>query len=63
MAGNAEWLAQVVEAALEPGLPIIDPHHHLWDHPGSRYELDELMADAAQGHNIRATVFVECKAM
>ena len=63
MAGNAEWLAQVVEAALEPGLPIIDPHHHLWDHPGSRYELDELLADTGQGHNIRATVFVECKAM
>lgn len=63
MAGNAEWLAQVTEAALEPALPIIDPHHHLWDHPGSRYELDELLADTGQGHNIRATVFVECKAM
>lgn len=63
MAGNAEWLEKVKEAALEPALPIIDPHHHLWDHPGSRYELDELMADAAQGHNIRATVFVECKSM
>jgi len=63
MAGNAEWLEKVKEAALEPALPIVDPHHHLWDHPGSRYELDELMADAAQGHNIRATVFVECKSM
>ncbi|MEQ8327890.1 amidohydrolase family protein [Parvibaculum sp.] len=63
MAGNLEWLAQVREEALEPELPIIDPHHHLWDHPGSRYELDELMADVAEGHNIRATVFVECKAM
>ena len=63
MAGNPEWLAQVTEAALEPELPIVDPHHHLWDHPGSRYELDELMADTGQGHNIRATVFVECKSM
>ena len=63
MAGNLEWLAQGREEALEPELPIIDPHHHLWDHPGSRYELDELMADVAEGHNIRATVFVECKAM
>ncbi|MGB6087786.1 amidohydrolase family protein, partial [Parvibaculum sp.] len=63
MAGNPEWLAQVKEAALEPDLPIIDPHHHLWDHPGSRYELDELLADLSQGHNIRATVFVECAAM
>lgn len=63
MAGNPEWLAEVKEAALEPGLPIIDPHHHLWDHPGSRYQLDELMADVGEGHNIRATVFVECKSM
>lgn len=63
MAGNPEWLGQVKEAALEPGLPIIDPHHHLWDHPGSRYQLDELMADVGEGHNIRATVFVECKSM
>lgn len=63
MAGNPDWLAKVKEGAIEPGLPIIDPHHHLWDHPGSRYELDEIVADLAQGHNIRQTVFVECKAM
>ena len=23
------WLAQVSEAILEPGLPIVDAHHHL----------------------------------
>lgn len=63
MAGNPEWLAKVTEAAIEPALPIIDPHHHLWVHPGSRYELEELLEDTGQGHNIRATVFVECKAM
>lgn len=63
MAGYPEWLAKVTEAALEPALPIIDPHHHLWVHPGSRYELEELLDDTGQGHNIRATVFVECKAM
>ena len=63
MAGNPEWLAKVTEPALVPALPIIDPHHHLWVHPGSRYELEELLADTGQGHNIRATVFVECMAM
>ena len=21
------------EVILEPGLPIVDPHHHLWDRP------------------------------
>ncbi|MGE3845181.1 MAG: amidohydrolase, partial [Vicinamibacterales bacterium] len=38
------------------------PHHHLWDRPGDRYLLDELVADA-RGHNVRQTVFVECSAM
>ncbi|GIS96791.1 MAG: hypothetical protein CM1200mP24_00750 [Gammaproteobacteria bacterium] len=38
-----EWLGLVSEVALEPDLPICDPHHHLWDHPGNRYLLDELL--------------------
>src|SRR5204862_239227 len=48
------------EEILEPGLAIVDPHHHLWDHPGSRYLLDELLADVNSGHNIVATVFIQC---
>jgi L-fuconolactonase len=60
---QAEWLAQVEEPALDPSLPIIDPHHHLWDYPQSRYLLDELLADTNSGHNILATVFVECGSM
>ncbi|WP_149535554.1 amidohydrolase family protein [Siccirubricoccus phaeus] len=58
-----EWLSRRKEEALEPALPIIDPHHHLWDRPGWRYQLDELLADTNQGHNIVATVFVQCRAM
>ncbi|MFM8354918.1 MAG: amidohydrolase family protein [Gammaproteobacteria bacterium] len=58
-----EWLAQVQEPAIEPDLPICDPHHHLWDHPGSRYLLDELLADTGSGHNVVSTVFVECASM
>jgi L-fuconolactonase len=58
-----DWLARRSEAALEPGLPIVDPHHHLWDRPGWRYLLPELLADTNQGHNIVATVFVQCRAM
>jgi predicted TIM-barrel fold metal-dependent hydrolase len=57
------WHATYTEAALEPGLPIIDAHHHMWDRPPERYALDELLADFASGHNIRASVFVECTAM
>jgi L-fuconolactonase len=50
------------EEILEPDLPIIDPHHHLWDRPGNRYLLDDYLADVRTGHNIRASVFVECGA-
>jgi L-fuconolactonase len=60
---QATWLAQVNEPVLEPNLPICDPHHHLWDHPNSRYLLDELLQDTGSGHNVVSTVFVECASM
>ncbi len=56
---NPAWLAQTQEAALEPELPIIDPHHHLWELEGG-YLLDELLADLNSGHNVMATVFAQC---
>ena len=58
-----EWLAQVDEDVLEPDLRICDPHHHLWDYPGSRYLLDELLVDVGSGHNVASTVFMECGSM
>ncbi len=58
-----DWLAQTQEPALEPERPIIDPHHHLWDRPGNRYLLHDLIEDLGSGHNIRATVFLECREM
>ncbi|RPH77646.1 MAG: amidohydrolase, partial [Candidatus Rokuibacteriota bacterium] len=33
---NHDWLALTPEAPLEPGLPICDPHHHLWDRQAGR---------------------------
>ena len=60
---QAAWLAQVNEPVIEPDLPICDPHHHLWDHPNSRYLLDELLLDTGSGHNVVSTVFVECASM
>lgn len=51
------------EDVIEPSLPIIDPHHHLWVHTGQRYLLDEFVADLQTGHNIIATVYSECNAM
>lgn len=60
---NDGWLAQHTEPALEPNLPIVDPHHHLWVRDGNTYLLPELLADLASGHNIRATVYEECRSM
>ena len=71
------WLSLVREDALEPDLPICDPHHHLWDYPDSmsldafpaftrtfrRYLLPEIVADTSSGHNVVSTVFVECNSM
>jgi len=45
-----DWLATWAEDPLDPAQPIIDPHHHLWDQPGWRYLLDELLADLRSGH-------------
>ncbi len=64
---NHAWLALTPEDALEPGLPICDPHHHLWDRQrgrvAARYLLDEIVEDASAGHNVVSTVFIECGAM
>lgn len=57
------WLALTTEDAIDPDLPICDPHHHFWDRPDSRYLLDELIEDISGGHNITETVFVECSSM
>lgn len=60
------WLAQVREPILDPELPIVDAHHHLWALPHDRYLLPEFLADlkpAGEGHNVVATVFAECGAM
>ena len=54
------------EAALEPALPIVDPHHHLWDlRPGvPRFMFPDVLADlGSSGHNITQTVFIECGSM
>jgi predicted TIM-barrel fold metal-dependent hydrolase len=63
-AALAAWLGKRTEAALEPELPIIDPHHHFWDSPQrGQYLLPDLLADIGGGHNIVSTVFLECRAM
>jgi L-fuconolactonase len=57
---NEGWLARLREDVLEPDLPIIDAHHHLWERASGLYLLPQLTADLAAGHNVRATVFIQC---
>ena len=70
---NAEleaWFAlEEPEAVIEPDLPIIDAHHHLWDRRArgaafpyrtKQYEAPELARDIAEGgHNVVGTVYVQ----
>ena len=68
------WLArEEPEEVLEPALPIIDPHHHLWDMRRARldpdsfrqrlYLCDEISRDiTTSGHNVVQTVFAQCGA-
>ncbi len=54
------WLSRTTETALEPELPICDPHHHLWEYPTSRYLREEFLQDMEGGHRVLKTVHVEC---
>ncbi|MBT4491831.1 MAG: amidohydrolase family protein [Gammaproteobacteria bacterium] len=63
---------ETVEEVLEPDLPIVDPHHHLWDirtfttdtlgrFEQKVYLCEEIMKDInGSGHNIEQTVFAQC---
>lgn len=53
------WLALRQEEILDPQLPIIDAHHHLWEHPSAPYLADEMVEDLRSGHNVVATVYVQ----
>ena len=57
------WLSSRTEEILEPETPIIDTHHHIWDPPDARYLFDEFLSDTRSGHNIVASVFIECHGM
>ncbi len=69
------WLTrEESEPVLEPDLPIVDPHHHLWDLRAATsepfasfrqkvYLCEELVADIRNGgHNVTHTVFAQCGA-
>ena len=62
MFDNDVWLQQVREDIVDPGREIVDPHHHLWEIATLPYNLEQLLADTASGHNVVQTVFMECSA-
>ncbi|WP_233235628.1 amidohydrolase [Bordetella sp. LUAb4] len=49
----------VTETALDPDLPIIDPHHHFSEHWGG-YLVNDLKKDMTAGHAVAATVYIQC---
>jgi L-fuconolactonase len=62
-AADGQWLAKVQEDILDPGLPIIDAHHHLMKRGEISYFVDDYLRDVDTGHNIRGTVYIECGSM
>lgn len=58
-----DWLSQHSEDIIDPDREIVDAHHHLWDRPAGRYLLNEMLADVNEGHNIVASVYVDCGSM
>jgi L-fuconolactonase len=58
-----DWLATQQEAIVDPDLPIIDPHHHVFDFGGHRYMFGDVLEDFRSGHNVVGSVFVQCHTM
>jgi predicted TIM-barrel fold metal-dependent hydrolase len=50
------------EPILDPDLPILDSHIHLFDLPNNRYMLEDYLADAQGGHNVVASIYCESQA-
>ena len=57
-----DWLAQRVEAAIDPRREIVDPHHHFYDAGFLTYLAEDHLDNVTGSHNIAKTVFVETAA-
>lgn len=58
---DEDFLASHTEDVIDSALPIVDPHHHLWDARGLQpYLVEQLHEDTGAGHNVVATVFIDC---
>ncbi|MEJ8848198.1 amidohydrolase family protein [Variovorax rhizosphaerae] len=55
------WQARAdAEPALEPGLPIVDPHHHLFNTTTDAlyYRREDMAQDLSSGHRVLGTVYI-----
>jgi len=43
--GEQAWLDQVKEEIVDPELPVIDPHHHLWRYSDVDYVAERFFQD------------------
>ncbi|MGF6545796.1 amidohydrolase family protein [Paraburkholderia youngii] len=60
-----EWhVTAAKEEVLEPALPIVDAHHHLYGDLGDdhHYNLSQLTNDLSSGHSVIGTIYVEAYA-
>ena len=63
ISGARAWQGTFAEDILDPGLPIVDAHHHLQEDKNGRYLFHESIADMATGHTFISTVHVQAKSM
>jgi L-fuconolactonase len=58
---RVEWSALTTEPPVDPDRRIVDPHHHFWEQGAWKYRSADYARDAATGHHITSTVFIECQ--
>jgi predicted TIM-barrel fold metal-dependent hydrolase len=59
---KAAWLRQVVEEAIDPERPIVDPHFHFFTGRGTDYLAEDFLGEVDQGHRVVAAIHVEANA-
>jgi len=55
-----DWLKLTVEKAIEPEMPICDPHFHFFNNPEIKYLMADVLRDIKGGHNIVKNVYLDC---
>jgi predicted TIM-barrel fold metal-dependent hydrolase len=57
-----EWLALSDEEPIDPEIPIIDSHHHLWEEPDTApYSAAQFVDDVRRsGQRVEGSIYVEC---